>query len=242
MKEPKLSVAIITFQEADRVERCLRSVQFADEILVVDSGSTDQTQQIARDLGARVVVHPFEGHIEQKNIALSECTHDWVLCIDADEWLSPELGQAIQHWLRTATGSKGLKMIRRNLWLGRMTHFGVFGKASVLRLVSKSKAQWVGANPHDQLSIQGETEQIEGILWHEPYRSYQEHLQTIERYAEIASRELQPSIWRLWTHPPAHFVRSYILKLGFLDGGVGLILSILGSYYVWLKYWRAWRR
>ena len=241
MQKPKLSVAIITFQEADRIVRCLKSVQFADEVVVVDSGSTDQTKHLALKMGVKWIEHPFHGHVSQKNLALSHCSHDWVLCIDADEWVSPMLADGIQNWLRVNQSASGLKVIRKNLWLGRLTRFGVFGQATILRLVKKSKATWDGQNPHDYLTVDGVVEESPAVLWHDPYRSFQEHIQTVDRYAAIASRSLQPSLWRLLVRPPSHFLRAYVLKLGFLDGFVGLILACLGSYYVWLKYWRSLR-
>ena len=133
-------------------------------------------------------------------------------------------------------------MPRKNLWVGRETQFGVFGCTNVLRLVRSEHAKWFGQNPHDQLEVTGNVDRCSNVLWHDPYRSTSEHLQTIDRYATIASKSLKPSVVSLLFRPPAHFVRAYLLKLGFLDGVLGIILAVLGSYYVWLKNWRAWKK
>lgn len=237
-----LSVAIITFQEEDRILRCLESVSFADEIIVLDSGSTDKTRALAKEYGATVFTKEFEGHTQQKNMALSYCTHPWILCIDADEWLSPQLSSLIQLWLSQPQKSNGLTLCRRSLWLGHKTKYGLFGFDYPIRLIRSGKGYWGGDNPHDTLIVEGDVHRTSEVLWHDPYRSFEEHLETIRRYTRISSQAQKGGVLDLVFRPPAHFFKAYILKLGILDGPIGLLLAILGSYYVGLKYFRCCMR
>ncbi len=242
-----LSVAIIARDEVDRLERAIRSVPFADEILVLDSGSTDGTVELAERLGARVLRTDWPGYVVQKNRALTECKHRWVLSLDADEHLDPALAAELQRALAGEPAVAGFVMRRLTWWMGARIQHGAWGRDWKLRLVDRERARWIGRDPHDQLECDGPVTRLGGALHHHPYRDLGEHLATIDRYtalsAEGLAREGRKARWfDLLFRPPAHFVASYLLKGGFLDGARGLALAILGAAYVSLKWTRLYLR
>lgn len=228
-----LSAVIITRDEADRIEDAIRSVDFADEVLVVDSGSTDDTAARARALGARVVVTDWPGHVAQKNRAWQLARGDWVLSIDADERVDSTLRASI-----LARGdAAGFRVLRRNQWLGHRLLHGHFGPAWHLRLARRDRARWEGEDPHDRLVVDGAVVDLAGDLLHDPYRSLADHLATVDRYSAIAAR---PGSWLdILVRPPWHFFSGYVLRRGFLDGAPGLVVAALGSVHTLLKWSRS---
>lgn len=238
-----LSVAIIARDEVDRIERAIRSVPFADEVVVLDSGSTDGTPQLARALGARVIETDWPGFVAQKNRALAECRNRWVLCLDADELLDADLAAAVRGALETAPQVAGFSLRRQTWWMGAPMQHGSWGWDWKLRLVDRERARWVGLDPHDQLVVHGRTARLGGVLAHHPYRSLGDHLATIDRYTDIAARVLfiagrRARWWDLVFRPPLHFVAEFLLRFGFLDGVRGLAVAGLGATYVLLKWTR----
>ncbi|MDP2312127.1 MAG: glycosyltransferase family 2 protein [Pseudomonadota bacterium] len=232
-----LSAVIITRDEADRIEDAIRSVAFADECVVVDSGSRDDTVAKARALGARVVETDWPGHVAQKNRALAEARGDWVLAIDADERVTPELRASIEAALR-APAADGFRVPRRNHWLGHRLAHGFWYPDRRVRLARRDRARWEGDDPHDVLGVDGSVVDLAGDLDHHPYRSLAEHLSTVDRYSAIAARR---GTWvDILVRPPWHFFAAYVLRRGFLDGAPGLVVAALGSVYTLLK-WARWR-
>lgn len=237
-----LSAVIITRDEADRIERAVRSVSFADEVVVLDSGSTDDTVARARALGARVEVADWTGHVAQKNRALSLCRGDWVLSLDADEWVSEPLRDAVLAALR-APDAAGYRVARRNLWLGHELRGGRWYPDARVRLARRARARWEGEDPHDRLVVDGPVADLPGELYHEPYRSLAEHLLTVDRYsrigAEAARRAGRRAGWLdLLVRPPWHFVRAFVLEGGWRDGVPGLVVAGLGALHTLLKWAR----
>jgi glycosyltransferase involved in cell wall biosynthesis len=237
-----LSAVIITKDEADRVGHAIRSVAFADEVVVVDSGSTDGTVDLARSLGARVVEADWPGHVAQKNRALAAATGDWVLSLDADEVVSDALREAILAALR-APSADGYRVSRLNLWLGTPLRHGRWYPDRRLRIARRAGARWEGDDPHDHLVVDGVVADLTGDLVHTPYRSLGDHLGTIDRYSRVAADTLRARGVRagpadLLLRPPWHFVRAWLLEGGFRDGLAGLVVAALGSTYTLLKWAR----
>lgn len=241
-----LSVAIIARDEADRLPDALASVaDLAAEIVVLDSGSTDDTVALAQAAGARVERTDWPGHVAQKNRALAACTHRWVLSIDADERVSPELAASLRQALQQQPDVVGFELTRLSWWQGAPIRHGTWYPDRRIRLVLRDAALWGGHDPHDRLSVSGPTARLTGDLHHHPYRSLSEHLSVIDRYTEIAAQALaragrRAAWWDVALRPPLHIVKALLLKMGFLDGVRGLCLAWLGAAYVALKWGRRW--
>jgi glycosyltransferase involved in cell wall biosynthesis len=242
----RLSACVIARDEADRIEACLRSLAFCDEILVVDAHSSDATRERAAACGARVIERDWPGHVAQKEFAIRQARHHWVLCVDADERVSPELRGAIEA-LRAAgfPGRAGWRMPRLSRYLGRWIRHGTWYPDLQLRLFDRRRGRWAGRDPHDRVELDGPVGRLEGELLHEPYRSFDEHLATIDRYTTLMAEQLFASGRRarlsdLVLRPPWRFLRFYLLERGFLEGWRGLLLSYLAAHYARLKYAKLW--
>ena len=232
---------MITLDEEDNIGDCLGSADFADELIVVDSHSSDRTREIAAGLGARVVERDWPGHIEQKNFALEQARNDWVLCLDADERVTPELRASILEALRAPGDAVGFEMNRRTWYHGRWIRHGGWYPDRKLRLFRRSTGGWGGTNPHDHVYVDGPRRRLDGDLLHYSYRSIADHLATINSFTTIMAREKAAAgkrshFAKLLLVGPWKFVDMYILKRGFLDGVAGFIVAVMGAYYVFLKY------
>lgn len=244
-----ISACVISFNEADRIEDCVRSLAFCDEILVVDSDSSDATREIAESAGADVRVNaPFPGHREQKQIAVDLARHDWVLCLDADERVTDELRLEIEAARDAGFDAVGYEMPRRNHYLGRVVKRGLFWPDRKLRLFDRRHGRWAGTNPHDRVELADgvRPERLRGAIEHLSYRDFRHHLATIDSFTRIAARaaraEGRRASWiDLLVRPPAVFVKSLVLKRGFLDGWRGFLIAAMAFRYDWLKYWRMMR-
>jgi glycosyltransferase involved in cell wall biosynthesis len=238
---PKLSVCIVAMDEEENLADCLRSADFADEWIVVDSHSKDRTREVAASLGARVVERDWPGHVEQKNFALDQASHDWVLCLDADERVSPELRASIVDALGRADLPDGFECARRTRYLGRWIRHGGWYPDRKLRLFRRSAGRWGGTNPHDHVRVEGRVDRLCGDLLHHSYRSLSDHLRTIDSFTTIAAREKhargeRSSLADRVLRPLGKFLRMYVLRAGFLDGWPGFAAAVSGAYYVFLKY------
>lgn len=239
----KLSVAIITYNEENNIGRCISSVlPIADEILVVDSFSTDRTKEICESFNVRFLTHTFEGHIEQKNVALDLANFEHVLSLDADEALSPELAKEILNVKKDFRGS-GYSFNRLTNYNGFwVKHCGWYPDRK-LRLVNKNKARWSGENPHDYLALQdGQSAQfLKGDLLHYSYESISAHIKQTNKFTTIAARAAfkngkRSSLLKIILRPIFKFLRDYFFKLGFLDGRTGFVICVINGYYALLKY------
>ena len=248
MSRPTLSVVVITYNEAHRIGRCLESVVgIADEMLVVDSGSTDATVEIAERCGARVLHQPFLGYIEQKNYATGQASHDWVLSLDADEALSDELREEIRKVLE-APVYQGYSMPRLTCFCGHWVRHGGWYPDRKLRLYDRRFGRWTGINPHDQYKLQEGSKEarLSGDLLHYSYDSLSDHLKQIDRFSLIGATALhergkRSGILKMLVKPLARFFRGYILQAGFLDGLTGLVIAANSAHAVFLKYYRLYR-
>lgn len=242
---PKLSVTVITKNEATNLPAALASVSWADEIVVVDSGSTDDTVEIARRYTDRVSVRPWSGYSAQKNHAASLATHDWILSLDADERVTATLRDEIRHALRVTPGVAGFRIPRVSSYLGRWIRTTDWYPDYQLRLYDRRVGQWVRRPVHESVAVEGSVARLNADLEHHPYRDITEHLATIDRYTTLAAAHLhatgvRASACQLAIHPAMAFLRNYVLRMGWRSGLVGLIVSTLNSYYVFLKFAKLW--
>lgn len=239
----KLSAVIITFNEERNIRRCIESLQgVADEIVVVDSYSTDGTRTIAESLGARFLEHPFEGHIQQKNYALSCANHEWILSLDADEALDDALRASILEVKQSGTAA-GYSMNRLTNYCGHWVRYCGWYPDTKVRLIRSGKGTWCGTNPHDRLDLHEKQKAIhlKGDILHYSYYKPEDHHKQIEYFGDIAARELfrkQKKVgWpMIFLKVVVQFIKSYFLKLGLLDGSTGWTISRLSAYATWRKY------
>lgn len=238
-----LSVVIIAQDEEDHIVACLQSVVCVAELVVVDGGSTDRTVELARKMGAVVVERPFDGFIEQKNAAIDAARFDWVLSLDVDERLLSELIVAVTALFQNGAEPPlpGYFMPRLFFHLGRWIHHGGWYPDRKLRLIDRRRGRWGGRKVHEKMVLQGESGLLKGDLLHFPYRDYQHHLTKMDRYTSLASELLyeEKRQWprlRMFVQPPLQFLKSYVLRRGFLDGAAGLTLARLSARYEWLRY------
>jgi glycosyltransferase involved in cell wall biosynthesis len=242
---PKLSVTLITRNEAADVGEALDTLAWADEIIVVDAESTDDTAAIARRCGARVVVRPWPGYVAQKNFAASLAAHDWILSIDADERLTPALTGEIKALMAGAPGHAGYRIPRVTWYLGRWIRSTDWYPDYQLRLYDRRAGEWTGRYVHESVALRGSVGRLTHELQHFAYRDIAEHLETIDRYSTDAARQMHESGRRsgwlqMAAHPPLAFLRNYVLRGGLRDGLVGLTVSAMNSYYVFLKFAKLW--
>ncbi len=246
----RLSVVVITFNEAENLVRCLESVAFADEIVVVDSDSQDDTRAIARRYTDKVFVRPFKGFGEQKQFAVDQSTGDWILSLDADEWLSEALQKSLRELLAkpVETAADGYSLYRLNYYLGKpMRHCGWY--IPIIRLFKRGKARFNDKLVHEELLLDGPAEVMHGDLLHVPYRDLFHHLEKIQRYAHLDAEEVLLRGRRFDAlHAPVHimlrpvwkFFEKYFFQQGFREGLHGLILSALAAFGVFLIHVQAW--
>ena len=244
----RLSVVIITFNEEENIGKCIESVkQIADEIVVVDSFSTDKTVSIAAAAGARVIQHKFEGHIQQKNWARKQAAGDWILSLDADEALSYELLAQLVSWKNEPEDTVvGYYMNRLNFYCGKpIKTCGMYPDAK-LRLWKGDTGSWQGVNPHDKfvLNAGGQSAFLKGDILHNTWPTHQAFLNSIDKFATISAQHLKNRSlayleFKMLFSPPFKFIRIYFFNLGFTEGSVGFTICYHQSREVFLKYFRA---
>ena len=250
---PKLSVTVITRNEAADIGAALQSAAWADELIVVDSGSTDDTVTIAQRFTPHVVVREWPGYVAQKNYAASIASHNWILSLDADERVTPELAREIQHVLAAEPPHAGYRIPRVTWHLGKWIRTTDWYPDHQLRLYDRRAAEWTGRYVHESVSIRrsasapadGAVGRLRGELEHFAYRDVADHLETIDRYTTDAARQMheagrRASLWQIAGHPPLAFLRNYLARGGIRDGAPGFIISALNSYYVFLKFAKLW--
>jgi glycosyltransferase involved in cell wall biosynthesis len=246
---PLLSAIVITRNEAGNIGECLDGLAFCDQRIVVDCGSSDGTADIARAKGARVEIHEFGGFGPQKNFALSLATGAWVLSIDADERVTPELAGAIKAAMSDA-GADGFEIPRVSSFCGRpMAHSGWFPDY-VLRLFRRGKAAFDNAAVHERVICTGTVKRLDPPLIHHPVQKLEDALSRMDRYSTASAEALVVAGRRVSFlagigHGLYAFLRTYVLRLGFLDGAEGFLLAVAnaeGSYYRYMKAWLVTRR
>lgn len=233
---------VITRNEERHIAAALESLGFCDDIVVVDSGSTDATCRIAERMGARVLVRtPWPGFVEQRNRAVSEARHDWILAVDADERVSAALRGEIKALCSAGPAASGYLVPRVAHYLGRWIRGTDWYPDRQLRLFDRRRGRWTGGRVHESVRVEGRVDRLEGELEHYPYDDLGAHLRTIDRYTELWARDAfeagrsAPGAAALALVPAWAFFRSYVLKAGFRLGRPGLVVAAMGGYYTFLK-------
>lgn len=248
----RISACIITFNEADRIEACLRSLDFCDERLVVDAHSTDATREIAARCGARVIERDWPGYKSQREFAMQAAAHDWILAVDADERVSSALREELQQLREELTASGGATGAVAGASIPTLTsYFGAFLRHGNAwpdrhpRLYDRRRAHWQGLEIHERVSIDGPVRELRGWLEHYSYRSFDEHLAKMDRYAALMAQHSfaagrRASLWQVFFNPAWRFFKGMVLKRGLLDGWRGLVYHVVEAGYVRRKYLRLW--
>jgi glycosyltransferase involved in cell wall biosynthesis len=240
----KISATIVTLNEERNIARAIGSLRCVEEIVVVDSGSSDRTREIAARLGARVIEEPWRGYAAQKNFASQQATHPWILSLDADEVLSEELEADILTLRKEGPRCDAYSMPRLAQYLGRwIQHSGWYPDRKV-RLFHRERAIWTGEYVHESVQVSGSTGQLEGKLLHFTCDSLSAHLRTLDRYTTLAAEQLKARhapvpLRRLLVDPAWTFLRTYLVHRGFLDGLHGLVIAWMAMLYTFLKYAKA---
>jgi glycosyltransferase involved in cell wall biosynthesis len=242
---PGVSATIITLNESANISAALESLRWADEIVVVDSESTDDTVAIARHYTDRVIVRPWTGYVDQKNYAASQAAHDWIFSLDADERVTPALGEEIRALMSAEPSHAAYRVPRVSRYLGRWIRSTDWYPDYQPRLYDRRRARWTGRYVHESLQIEGAVKRLRSELQHYPYADVSHHLRTIDRYSTLAARQMfedgrRTGPFRILLHADAALLRNYFLRGGITDGAVGLIVSLLNSYYVVTKFVKLW--
>ncbi len=236
-----LSVFIITLNEEQNIRPCLESVAWADEIVVVDSGSRDRTLEICREFHCRIFEQAWLGYGAQKNFALGKCSHEWVLSLDADERLSTELQSEIQEVLQTTRTHEGYYITRQNFFLGRWIKYGGWYPDYLVRLFKRAAGRFNERKVHECVQLEGSSGRLKNPIQHYTYNNLSDYFKRMERYSTLAAQQMAEEGYKaggidLLTHPLATFFKMYVLKQGFRDGYYGLLLAGLYTAYTFAKY------
>ena len=242
---PGVTATIITRNESAHIDACLDSVAWADERLVVDCGSTDDTVARARARGARVLVRDWPGYSAQKNFAASEAANDWILSVDADERVTPELAAEIRERLDASPAAAGYRISRVTFHLGRWIRTTDWYPDYQLRLYDRRRAAWQPRLVHESVRADGPVRDLRHELQHYAYRDLSDHLMTMRRYTTLAAEQMfqdgkRAGVFDLLIHPPAAFARNFVLRRGFADGTLGFVISVMNAQYVFLKFAKLW--
>ncbi len=238
----------MTFNEEDNIRRCLESLSFCDEILVLDSFSTDSTVKIAHEYCGRVIQEEWKGYIKQRNRLRDLAKHDWVLFLDADEEVSPRMRDQILDLFdqqKPPEHHVGFEFPRQVFYLGRWIRHGEWNPDIKLRLFQKDRGHSGGQEPHDRVIVDGPVKTLSGKIWHYTYRDLSHHFEVLNRFSSISAQEMYNSGRRcklidLMFRPGTRFIKGYLVKRGFQDGLRGFIIAIMVSFGVAMKYAKLW--
>lgn len=242
-----VSATIITLNEERNIERCLRSVQWADEIVVVDSGSTDRTLDICREYDCKIIETEWLGYARTKQLAVDAAEHDWIFSIDSDEEATPELGEAVRNIIKGDRTIKGYRINRRSYYLGKMMNHSGLSNDFPLRLFLRDFGKFNLKPVHEEIKVAGPIGTIKHILFHYTVPTLVSHIRQIELYTELDALEKQQKgqtagVFGAFTRGMIEFLRLYFVKAGFLDGRHGLIYAANMAFSVYMKYLMLWER
>jgi glycosyltransferase involved in cell wall biosynthesis len=236
-----ISATLITYNEEQNIAGALESLSWADEIVVVDSGSSDSTLEVCRRYTERVLHRDWTGYVDQKNFAVGQASHDWVFSLDADERASAELRAEIHELARSGFDCPGYRIPRvANFW-GRWIRHGDWYPDYQLRLFDRRRGRWEGGRVHESVKISGTPGFLRGEIHHFTYRSLSDYLRRLETYSNLAALDYKQmgksaDFFKLLGNPLAAFVKAYLLKRGFLDGTPGFAVAVMGAVSVFFKY------
>ncbi|MCW8901392.1 MAG: glycosyltransferase family 2 protein [Gammaproteobacteria bacterium] len=238
----KISACIISYNEENKIEDCLKSLEdVADEIIVVDSLSTDKTKDIVKKYTDKIYDQKFLGHVEQKNLAVEKANYDWILSLDCDERLTDELKNSILNVKNHLEVADGYRMARKTFYVYRWLNHCWYPDFKV-RLFNRKSAKWGGTNPHDRVEVDGDNiVTLKGDMEHYSFNSISEHIKTIDSFTEIGAQEIlkknkSVSLVSPFTHGIWTFIKLYIFKRGFLDGFAGVVVAVLSGMHAFIKY------
>jgi glycosyltransferase involved in cell wall biosynthesis len=243
----KVSVYVLTFNNERTIERCLHSLRWADELVLVDSYSTDGTVEICRRFTDQVYQRTWTNHQDQYQYAADLTSNRWVMFVDADEEVPPELAREIKDELRTDNGQcDGYIAHRRTYYLGRWIKYGGWYPDYEIRLYDRNKGRWEGGL-HAKVKVKGRVKTLKNRYYHYTYRDISDQIQTIDKYSRIASEDMfregkKFRFIHMLLNPPFRFIKEYIFKGGFLDGIPGLIIAVSTFYYAFIKHAKMWER
>jgi glycosyltransferase involved in cell wall biosynthesis len=247
MSVPRLSVVVVTRDEEDRIRACLESVAWADELIVVDAESQDKTATIARELTDHVIVRPWPGFAAQKNFGLDQAHGAWILSLDADETVSPQLRAQIEQVVRDDGPRDGYEIPRRNIFWDRWVRHGGLYPDWQLRLFRRGRGRFGDRAVHESVRVDGAVGRLTGHVEHRSYRDVADFLARADRYATLAAddwiaqgRTVRVADFVL--RPLGRFLGMYVLAGGFLDGARGFLLAALYAYYVLIRAAKVWER
>jgi glycosyltransferase involved in cell wall biosynthesis len=244
-ERPKISLIVITRNEEDLIGQCLKSATtFCDELIVVDSFSTDRTVEIARGLGARVFQRTFEGYIAQKQYALEQATGEWIFSLDADEQATWELAREVLAAIGSAEPAGGYRVRRILYHLGHYYTRGLYPDWH-LRLFRREHARFEGHEPHASVTVDGKVAKLTSPILHFSYRDVADHIATIDRLSSQAANDAEPgpmTAFKMFANPAWRFFNFYVLRGGFREGGYGLYAAMSAAFYVFLKYAKLYER
>lgn len=244
----KISATVITSNEEDNIEEALASLSWADEIIVVDSGSTDRTVELARRFTDRVLVREWPGYAAQKNLAADQASYDWVFNLDADERVSKQLRTELENLQKgSEPEAPAFEMPRRTFYLGRWIRHSGWYPDYKLRLYNRTRGRWRGDFVHESVQVDGKVEKLTGEIEHFTVRNASEHHLRLDSYTTLAADEMRTqgkstSLPLLLTAPIAAFIKSYFLKLGFLDAVPGLVIARFAAHYAFMKHIKLWEK
>ncbi len=245
-REPRrLTIIVPTYNEAGNIRECLESARFADELLVVDSFSDDDTLAIARRAGARIIQRQYGYSAQQKNWAIPQATHEWILLVDADERVTPELREEILALLRDTPRADGYWIRRVNHFIGRPIRHCGWGSDKVIRLFRRDVSRYQDRRVHAEIDLPGPLPTMKHALEHHTFRSFGQYWHKLQLYSEWGASQMYLEGRRargidVLVRPFGRFIKMYLLRLGFLEGAHGVVLSMLGAFTVYLKYARLW--
>ena len=236
-----VSAAIITLNEQHNIAGALESVSWADEIIVVDSGSEDSTLELCRGFTDKIFHRDWTGFVDQKNCAVAKASNDWILSLDADERISAELREEILEEMRSGFRQDGYSIPRKARFMGRWILHGDWYPDYQVRLFDRRKGTWRGGRVHESVTVEGTTGRMQSEIHHYTYRDFSEYLRKLETYSSLAAmdyseRGKRAAPWTLLAKPLAVFVKAYLLKGGFRDGTAGFAVAVMGAVSVFFKY------